>query len=276
MVAHFSLSPTALVITFDEIEEADRDTLAVTLQRYAQEGMLLFIPFTAPEQQIIAPQSDQPYAAFRERVFDDLSDIVDSDNENLTYRETIAGVAFERARVIRQTSCPGLYADLTLQVEPIEGAGEVNMGWHVGSETIPAEFAAAVFDGIQEAAFAGGPHGLPLVNLHVLVIDGSHHPVDSSARAFRMAAAKALKGAIAKAGTRLIQPRMRLNLQVTDGDYDSVFRQILRGHADAIDVVMRGDTATITDTLGQLSTTIDLFDHLPQTLAFLEYVTVTA
>jgi elongation factor G len=83
---------------------------------------------------------------------------------------------------------------------------------------IPKEYIRSVEQGILEAAQSGVVAGYPVVRLHVSIVDGSYHEVDSSDLAFKIAGSMALKDAVQKGSAILLEPFMRIEVVVPE-DY---------------------------------------------------------
>ncbi len=121
-------------------------------------------------------------------------------------RETITTSAEARGRYVKQTAGPGIYGDVWLRVEPLErgkGFAFVNA---LAAGVLPDEFMQAAEQGVQKALESGGPAGYPLTDLRVTLFNGSFHEVDSSERAFIMAAAMALQAAVEQAQPIVLKP----------------------------------------------------------------------
>jgi elongation factor G len=81
---------------------------------------------------------------------------------------------------------------------------------------IPSEYISAVRKGIEGALDTGVLAGYPLVDVGVLVVDGSHHPVDSSEISFMIAGSMALKDAASKAQPVLLEPIMEVEVIIPE------------------------------------------------------------
>ena len=134
----------------------------------------------------------------------------------VAYREQVRGAAEAECRYIKQTGGRGQYGHVKITLKP----GTTNAGVVINDKTvggvIPKEYIKAVGRGITEAAEKGVLAGFPLVDIEVDIIDGSHHEVDSSERAFLIAGSMALKDAAHKAGLGLLEPVMRLEVTTPD------------------------------------------------------------
>ncbi len=137
----------------------------------------------------------------------------------VSYREALVRPGRAEGRFVRQSGGRGQFGHVVLEVEPLaEGeSGFVFEDRTVGGP-IPREFMSAIQNGVREAAEGGIAAGYPLVDFRAAVVDGSSHEVDSSEIAFKMAGAIALKAAAEKAGVKLMEPIMEVEV-VTPRDY---------------------------------------------------------
>jgi len=111
-----------------------------------------------------------------------------------------------RHRFVRQTGGHGMFADVTLRVEPQTAGKGFEFESKVVGGAIPKEYIPAVERGVEEAMRSGVLAGYPMVDVRVTLLDGSFHEVDSSEMAFKIAASMAFKEACAKAGPKLLEP----------------------------------------------------------------------
>jgi len=130
------------------------------------------------------------------------------------YRETIAGAVEVEGKHKKQTGGHGQYGVVVCRMGPApRGSGILFVDEIVGG-AIPRTFIPAVEAGIREAAEQGGPHGFPVVDVEVHLIDGKHHPVDSNELSFKLAGALALRTALEKAGSIVLEPIALVQLTV--------------------------------------------------------------
>jgi elongation factor G len=105
-----------------------------------------------------------------------------------------------------------------LDIEPLERGSGVHFESNIKGGAIPQEFIRPVEDGVREALNTGPLSGYPVVDVRVSLTDGSYHEVDSSSVAFQIAGSIAVKSAVARAGSVLLEPVMRLEI-ATPGDF---------------------------------------------------------
>lgn len=114
------------------------------------------------------------------------------------FRETIRESGVGEGKVIRQRGGIGVYAHVRVEVRAMNPGEGTAFAWNAGS-AIPAKFAPAVIQGIQDALNAGVSAGLEVTDISASVEDGSYHELDSTADAFREAAENAATEAIRQA-----------------------------------------------------------------------------
>ncbi|QAA76965.1 MAG: Translation elongation factor G [Candidatus Bipolaricaulis sibiricus] len=140
----------------------------------------------------------------------------------VAYRETVIGTVEHEGKLVKQTGGHGQYAHVVLLVEPAGSGGGFEFTSRVVGGRVPREYIPAVERGIVEA-MAEGPYArFPMVDIHVALLDGSAHEVDSSEQAFRTCAATAFREACRKAGIRLLEPMMEVEVTVPEADVGAV------------------------------------------------------
>jgi len=136
----------------------------------------------------------------------------------VSYRETIRNTVEAEGKYIRQTGGHGQYGHCWIKLEPLEpGKGYEFVDKIVGG-VIPKEYIPAIDAGIQEAKMNGVVAGYETVDFRVTVFDGSYHDVDSSEMAFKIAGSMAFKEAAKKANPVLLEPIMKVQVELPD-DY---------------------------------------------------------
>ena len=134
------------------------------------------------------------------------------------YRETIQGTATVDYTHKKQSGGAGQFARVKLSVEPqLPGKGRAVENLIKGG-AIPKEFIPGVEKGIEGVADSGILAGFPMLDYKVTLLDGLHHDVDSSALAFEIAGRMGFKEACTKAGLKLLEPIMKVEV-VTPEDH---------------------------------------------------------
>jgi len=163
----------------------------------------------------------------------------------VAYRERITRAVTVDYTHKKQTGGSGQFARVKIVAEPLPpGTGFVFENEVVGG-AVPKEFVPGVEKGLESVLGSGVLAGFPVVDLKVSLIDGAYHEVDSSALAFEIAGRMALRDALQKGGSALLEPIMKVEV-VTPEDYTgSVIGDLnsRRGHIQGQD--MRGNANVI-------------------------------
>lgn len=167
----------------------------------------------------------------------------------VAYRETIQKMAQAQGKHKKQTGGHGQYGDCWLQLDPLPRNGGFEFLNKIVGGVIPRNFIPAVEKGVVEAMHEGILAGFPVVDIQVTVYDGSHHPVDSSEMAFKVAASMGFKKAMESAQPVLLEPIMNVEVSAPDdmvgaviGDLNSRRGRILgmdaKGHNQIVKAVV--------------------------------------
>jgi elongation factor G len=135
----------------------------------------------------------------------------------VAYRETIRkAVNNIDGKFIRQSGGKGQYGHVSINLEPADpGTGFEFVSKIVGG-SVPKEYIGPAENGMREACESGVVAGYPLIDVKVTLVDGSYHDVDSSEMAFKIAGSMALKNAVAKASPVLLEPMMKVEVEVPE------------------------------------------------------------
>lgn len=132
------------------------------------------------------------------------------------YRETISRAATAEYKHKKQSGGRGQYGHVFLRLEPL-GRGEgIIFDEEIFGGAVPRQYIPAVEKGVREAAAEGVLAGYPVTDVKVVLYDGSHHSVDSSELAFKLAAAQAFKKGCREAAPVLLEPIVNLEILVPE------------------------------------------------------------
>jgi elongation factor G len=163
----------------------------------------------------------------------------------VAYRETLARSTEVDYTHKKQTGGTGQFARVKLRLEPNEpGKGNEFVSAIVGG-AIPKEYIPGVEKGVQSVWDSGVLIGFPMVDTKVTLFDGAFHEVDSSTIAFEIAARAAMREGATKAGVKLLEPIMDVEV-VTPGDFvGSVIGDINSRRGQIRSQEMRGNATVI-------------------------------
>ncbi|KZL05950.1 elongation factor G [Pseudovibrio sp. Ad26] len=136
----------------------------------------------------------------------------------VAYRETITKSADVDYTHKKQSGGTGQFARIKLSIEPnVVGEGFEFANTIVGGN-VPKEYIPGVSKGIESVMSSGPLAGFPMVDIKATLTDGAYHDVDSSVLAFEIAGRAGFREAVAKAGPKLLEPIMKVEV-VTPEDY---------------------------------------------------------
>ncbi len=200
--------------------KADEERLSEALSRLAGEDPT-FLVRSDPDtgQTIISGMGELHLEVLVDRLVREFSVGANVGRPQVAYRETIkSAVSGVEVRYVRQTGGRGQYGHVIIDLEPTGPGGGYEFIDRVKGGRVPKEFIPAVDAGIEEALDQGVLAGYPLVDVRALLVDGSFHEVDSSEVAFRIAGSMALQEGAKKAGVKLLEPVMAVEV-VTPEEY---------------------------------------------------------
>ncbi len=141
---------------------------------------------------------------------------VDLKQPKVPYHETIKGKAKLQSKYKKQSGGRGQYADVWLEIEPLPRGGGFEFVDKVVGGVVPRQYIPAVEKGAQEAMLQGTMGGFPVVDVRVTLFDGSHHSVDSSEMAFKIAGSMGFKKGMEQSNPVLLEPIMQMEITVPD------------------------------------------------------------
>ncbi|MGY1633203.1 elongation factor G-like protein EF-G2 [Geodermatophilus sp. SYSU D01186] len=142
--------------------------------------------------------------------------------------ETLAGPARVTGRHVKQSGGHGQYAIVVVEAEPGPPGSGVVFDQRIVGGTVPSQFHGSVEKGVRAQAERGVSGDRPIVDVHLTLVDGKAHSVDSSDAAFQAAGALAVREAVAAAGTRVLEPWCEVDV-VVPGEYVGAVMSDLSG-----------------------------------------------
>jgi len=236
--------------------KADQDKLGNAMQKLAQEDPTFRVHSdTDTGQTIISGMGELHLEIIVDRMMREFGVQASVGRPQVAYRETIRKRAEAEGKYIRQTGGRGQYGHCKIEVCPLPSSSHENMHemstdeldtvskevagsggkWRFDKEhrmlfidkiiggAIPKEFIAPIDAGIREAMENGVLAGYEMVDIAVVLVDGSYHDVDSSEMAFKIAGSMAFKEACGRAKPVLLEPIMKVEVVVPDEYQAQVF-----------------------------------------------------
>jgi elongation factor G len=220
--------------------KGDSDRLGVSLSRLAEEDPTFKVRVDHETgQTIIAGMGELHLEIIVDRLLREFKVEANVGKPQVAYRETIKKHVKEEGKFIRQSGGRGQYGHVVLELDPTEpGAGFSFVNKIVGG-TIPKEYIPAVEHGVREALVGGVLAGYPIIDVKVTLVFGSYHEVDSSEMAFKTAGSIAFKDGFMKAKPVLLEPIMKVEVEVPEEFMGDVIGDISsrRGKIEGMDTV---------------------------------------
>lgn len=198
-------------------KEGDEDKIGKGLSKLQKGDPTLQYEFDAESKQLIVKTMGEQHLSYMKQMLEDEYGVsVLEEKPKIHYRETVAKKAEGWAKFKKQTGGRGQYGEVYLRIEPLERGEGVEFVDEIKGGRIPSKFIPSVETGVKDAASKGYLAGYPVVDLKIIVHDGSHHPVDSSDNAFQRAGSLALQDAFNKTSLYLLEPILKVKVIITD------------------------------------------------------------
>ena len=199
--------------------KGDQEKLGVALNRLAQEDPSFRVSVDHESgQTIIKGMGELHLDIIVDRMKREFKVEANVGAPQVAYRETITNQSDVDYTHKKQTGGSGQFARVKMVVEPTEpGEGFVFENKVVGGN-VPKEFIPGVEKGVHSVVDAGVLAGFPILDVKCTLVDGASHDVDSSVMAFEIASRAAFREAALKAGPKLLEPIMKVEV-VTPEEY---------------------------------------------------------
>lgn len=199
--------------------KADQEKMGIALSRLAEEDPTFKVK-TDPEtaQTIISGMGELHLDIIVDRMSREFKVDCNVGKPQVAYRETIRKTVKQEGRFVRQSGGRGQYGDCWLELIPQEPGVGFEFENKVVGGAIPREYIGPVESGVKEAMETGVLAGFPMVDIKVVVYDGSYHDVDSSEMAFKIAGSMGFKEGARKASPVLLEPYVKVEVVVPE-DY---------------------------------------------------------
>jgi elongation factor G len=204
----------------------------------------------------------------------------------VAYREYLAKPVELTYTHKKQSGGSGQFGEVKVQLKPGERGSGYQFFDEIKGGNIPREYIPSVEKGVRETAQTGSLIGFPIIDFEVHLIDGKYHDVDSSALAFEICARGAMREAAQKAGIKLLEPIMKVEVVTPEdylgdviGDMNSRRGQIQgtdsRGNAQVVEAMVPlanmfgyvNQLRSFTQGRAQYSMQFSHYDEVPQNVA---------
>lgn len=226
--------------------KADQEKLALALGRLSEEDPTFNVKTDEETgQTIISGMGELHLEIIVDRLRREFKVEANTGAPQIAYRETITASAGGEGKLVKQSGGRGQYGHVILSMRPNEKGKGLTIENKVVGGTIPKEYMNAVFKGVNESMSNGIVAGYPVIDVHVDVLDGSYHEVDSNENAFTMAAIFAMRDGFKKSKAILLEPIMAVEVSTPDDYQGDVMGDLNRRRGQIQNMESRGKLAII-------------------------------
>ncbi len=225
---------------------ADMDKLAQSLDRLALEDPSFRVS-TDPEtaQTIISGMGELHLEIITDRLLREFGVDANVGRPQVAYKEAITKSVTAEGRYIKQASGSGDFGVVVLEISPGARSSGFKFENGIREGAIPKEFFPAIEKSCAEAVGSGVLAGFPVADVHVRLVDGEFHDVDSSERSFAIASSMAMGDGLRNATPVLLEPVMKVEV-VTPEEYRGAIQGDLNGRRGQITgISIRGNAQVI-------------------------------
>ncbi len=218
--------------------KADQEKMGIALQKLAQEDPSFRVETDEESgQTIISGMGELHLEILVDRMMREFKVEAEIGQPQVAYRETIRQTVEQEYKYAKQSGGRGQFGHVFLKLEPMEAGAGYEFVNEIKGGAVPREYIPAVDKGVQEAMQGGVLAGYPMEDVKVTLYDGSYHDVDSNEMAFKLAASMGFKEGARKAGAVIMEPMMKVEVEVPEDFMGDVIGDLnrRRGQVEGMD-----------------------------------------
>lgn len=226
--------------------QADSTKISPSLTRLCEEDMTLsWHQEPSTHQTILQGMGDQHIDVAIRRAETKFQVGLTTDLPRVPYRETVTKKSQAMYRHKKQTGGAGQFGEVWLRIEPLED-GEFEFVNAIFGGSISSSYMPAIEKGIKNVMKEGILAGFIVSGIKVEVYDGKEHPVDSKPIAFEIAGREAFKLAFKDAAPVLLEPIMKVKVNVPEEKMGDVLGDMNTRRARVQGMDTEKGTSTVT------------------------------
>ncbi|MBL6722504.1 MAG: elongation factor G [Candidatus Margulisbacteria bacterium] len=237
-----------IFVAIEPKTKSDQEKLSKSLEKLSDEDPTFsYSTDQETSQTIISGMGELHLEVIVDRLLREFNVDANIGQPQVAYKESISSTAEGEGKFIKQTGGRGQYGHVILDILPLErGEGFVFENKIVGG-AIPREYIPSVEKGVKNLFESGVISGYPVVDIKVVLKDGSFHNVDSSDVAFQVAASYAVKDAFKNASPIILQPIMDVEVEVPENYMGDVIGDLnsRKGKIESMDDNSQGNKQII-------------------------------
>jgi elongation factor G len=235
-----------IYIAIEPKTKADLDKLTDSLDRLADEDPTFKVKIDEETgQTVISGMGELHLEVLVERMRREFKIEANVGKPQVAYKETITIPAEAEGKFIRQSGGKGQYGHVVMRFEPLENDEKFKFENRVKPDQIPRVFIPAVEKGVKGAIESGVIAGYPVIKVKAILIGGSFHAEDSSELAYKIAASLAFQNGLRKAGPKLLEPYMKVEVVVPEEYLGDVVGDLKARRSKITGINLRADTQVV-------------------------------
>ncbi len=226
--------------------KADQEKMSLALGKLAEEDPSFRVSTDEESgQTIIAGMGELHLEIIVDRLKREFKVEAEIGQPQVAFRETVRKQVEQEHKYAKQSGGRGQFGHVYIRLIPREPGEGYSFVSKISGGSIPKEYIPAVDKGIQEALQNGILAGYPVVDFGIELYDGSYHEVDSSEMAFKIAGSMAFKEAAAKANPVILEPMMKVEVEVPEDYMGDVIGDLNRRRGQVNSMGDRGGVKVI-------------------------------
>ncbi|GAB6139227.1 elongation factor G [Halanaerobaculum tunisiense] len=237
---------TVIDVAMEPKTQKDSDKLGEALQKLAEEDPTFNVRTDEETgQTIVSGMGELHLEVIIDRLTREFGVEANIGEPQVAYRETITEKAEIEGKFIRQSGGRGQYGHVVMEIEPLEADEGFEFEDNIVGGVIPNDYIGSVEEGVKEALENGVVAGYPMIDVKVSLNDGSHHEVDSSEMAFKIAGSMAIREQSYKANPVLLEPVMEVEVTTPEEYMGDVIGDINSRRGQVEGMEQRGNARII-------------------------------
>jgi elongation factor G len=226
--------------------KADQEKMGIALSKLAQEDPSFRVSSDEESgQTIISGMGELHLEIIVDRMMREFNVEANIGEPQVAYRETIKSEVTQEYKYAKQSGGRGQYGHVFIKMRPIEPGSGFVFNNAIKGGVVPREYIPAVEKGCNEAMQNGVLAGYPIEDIEITLYDGSYHDVDSSEMAFKLAASMAFKAGAKKANPAILEPMMKVEVEVPEDYMGDVIGDLNRRRGQINAMGDRGGNKTV-------------------------------
>ncbi len=240
------LPQPVISLAIEPLTRQDQDKLSLALSRLQDEDPSFCVSYNEETAQtLILGFGELHLEIIVDRLKREFNVQTQVGKPHVAYKETLIKPVRQEGKFVQQSGGRGQYGHVVFEIEPIERGSGIVFESALRGTSIPREYVPSIEQGVIESAQTGPLGGFPVVDVKVVLIDGSYHEVDSSTFAFKMAGSIGFSAALRSGGSMLLEPIMDVEVVVPEEYLGDVIADMGARRAKIEQLSQRGNVRVI-------------------------------